>query len=73
MFSREFLRNLKNTYSAEHLRAIAFENDIETSTNFLQFLFNVSQLFHFDLIKWGVTLHSLLVTRLNLVVAHYSL
>ena len=51
MFSREFLRNLKNTYSAEHLRAIAFENDIETSTNFLQFLFNVSQLFHFDLIK----------------------
>ena len=52
MFSYEFLRNVKNIYSVEHLWTAASENNIKTSTNFLQFLFNVNNIFHFYLIKY---------------------
>ena len=51
-----FLWNFKYIYSVEHLQTSA-ENNIKASINFLQFLFNVKHLFHFDLIKfdWIVT------------------
>ena len=38
VLSCEFLRNYKSTYSLEHLRTAASENNSKTSTNFLQFL-----------------------------------
>ena len=46
VLSCEFLRNYKSTYSLEHLRTAASENNSKASTNFLQFL---RQVFHFDL------------------------
>ena len=41
MFSCEFLRKFENTYSVEHLRTAASENNIKTSTNFLQFFTSI--------------------------------
>ena len=41
VFSCEFLRNFKNTYSVEHLQTVASENNIKTSTNFLQFFTSI--------------------------------
>ena len=41
VFSCELLRNFKNTYSVEYLRTAASENNIKTSTNFLQFFTSI--------------------------------
>ena len=45
VFSCEFLQNFKNTYFVGYLRTAASENNIKRSTNFLQILLNVYQLF----------------------------
>ena len=51
MLSCEFSGNFKNTYSVEHLLTATSENKSKRSAKFSQFLFNVNQLFHFDLIE----------------------
>ena len=51
MLSCEFLGNFKNTYSVEHLITATSENKSKRSAKFSQFLFNVNQLLHFDLIE----------------------
>ena len=67
VFSHEYLRNFKNMYSVEHLWTAASENNMKTSTNFLKFLFNVNNIFLFDLIKYD-NCYGIIFDLINMII-----